>query len=115
MPGKQPPCAPVSRELAIVEFNNKGGIDNTKARITSRNFVVPSLLRLLVRLLETDVLLAQEAPSNKSRIAFVQRTDRRLSTAPYKLQSSDRDRSDRQSLEYFEHSYSITTLTKRSG
>src|SRR6185436_5764977 len=51
----------------MVGFNRKGGIDNTNVRITSRNFIMRSLLRLLVRLLQTDALLAFRPPSNKCR------------------------------------------------
>src|SRR4029078_6890377 len=65
--GKQLPCDSASRELAMVGFNRKGGIDNTNVRITSRNFIMRSLLRLLVRLLHTDALLAFRPPSNKCR------------------------------------------------
>jgi hypothetical protein len=49
VPGKQPPCAPVSRELALVELNKKVAIDNTKANIINRYFMVHSLLRLFVQ------------------------------------------------------------------
>ena len=58
---EQPPCGPVSRELALVELNKKAAIDNTKARMTSPVFHGAPLAAVIrSNFLGTHALLAQE-------------------------------------------------------